>query len=261
MHRRALLKHSLMVAIFGALETSLQSAAIASEGSQLRSHWGYVGAESSDHWGELAQDYRLCATGVGQSPIDLHTAVKSELDQLDFSYHTTPLKILHNGHTVQINYASGSTLQLDGEAYELLQFHFHEPSEHTVDHQRFAMEIHLVHRHPQTKRFAIVGVLIKAGAAHPAIATIWEHMPLKQTPEATISQVAINAAQLLPTQSAHFYHYQGSLTTPPCSETVDWIVLSQPIEASPSQIARFIAAVGDNARPVQPLNQRMLLFK
>lgn len=261
MDRRTLLKQSLMLASFGTVGLSWQSAANASESVLARSRWGYIGAESSEHWGELSQDYRLCATGAGQSPIDLQTAVKSEVDQLDFSYHTAPLKILHNGHTIQVNYAPGSRLQLNGQGYELLQFHFHEPSEHTVEQRTFAMEMHLVHQHPQTKRLAVVGILVKAGAEHPAIATIWEHMPLKETPETTIAQVSINAAQLLPTQSAHFYHYQGSLTTPPCSEVVDWIVLSQPIEASPSQIARFVAAVGDNARPVQPLNQRLLLFK
>lgn len=261
MDRRTLLKQSLMVATFGTAGISLQSAAQASEPVLARSRWGYVGAESSEHWGELSQDYRLCSTGVGQSPVDLKASVKAELDNLDFSYQPSPLKILHNGHTVQVNYAPGSTLKLDGQTYDLLQLHFHAPSEHTVEQQSYAMEMHLVHQHPQTKQFAVVGVFIKTGAAHQGLTPIWEHMPSQAAPEVAISDISINASHLLPPEMTHFYRYHGSLTTPPCSEVVNWIVLGQPIEASQQQIDRFIAAVGDNARPVQPLNQRRLFFR
>ncbi|HEY9647259.1 MAG TPA: carbonic anhydrase family protein [Chroococcidiopsis sp.] len=276
MDRRTLLKGSLTSAILGSLgivspiaqsadaqAANAQAAnAQAAKLSDRQSSWGYIGDESPQHWGELSSEYRACTAGAEQSPIDLHdpqkTVARGDRATLALDYHNTPLKILHNGHTVQVNYAPGSTLRLDDQDYELLQFHFHEPSEHTVDQRPYAMEMHLVHKNQQTGNLAVVGVLIKEGAQHPALDKIWQHMPRKATPETTVPQVSVNAAQLLPAQKAHYYRYHGSLTTPPCSEVVNWIVLAQPIEASSQQIAQFKTAVGDNARPTQPLHRRVL---
>jgi carbonic anhydrase len=258
MDRRSVLKYSVMAAVGGTLGASLQSIVNASEGA---SHWGYVGEGSPDQWGNLSNDYRICSSGADQSPIDLHAPIRAELENLEISYQPSPLKILNNGHTVQINYAPGSTLRLDGQGYDLLQFHFHTPSEHTLEQHQFDMELHLVHKHPETNNLAVLGVFIKAGAAHPGLSTIWPYMPLHQTPETTHDQVTIHAGQLLPADTTHFYWYRGSLTTPPCSEVVDWVVLEQPIEASREQITQLIAAVGMNARPVQSLNRRILLFR
>jgi carbonic anhydrase len=258
MDRRSVLKYAVMAAMGGTLGASLQSIVNASEAEP---HWGYIGPGSPEQWGNISADYRICSIGADQSPIDLHAPIRAELENLEISYQPSPLKILNNGHTVQVNYVPGSTLRLDGQVYDLLQFHFHTPSEHTLEQRQFEMELHLVHKHPETNNLAVLGIFIKEGATHPGLSAIWPYMPLRQAPETTIDHVAIDARQLLPPEITHFYRYRGSLTTPPCSEVVDWVVLEQPIEASKEQIAQLRSAVGTNARPVQSLNRRILLFR
>jgi len=247
-----------MIGTLCTLEAILPAVAKAAEISGNKSHWGYIGAEAPERWGKLSTEYRVCSVGVGQSPINLSDPVKAELGELEISYQDSPLKILHNGHTVQINYAPGSTISFDNQEFELLQFHFHDPSEHTLNQRKFAMEMHLVHKNNQTGNLAVLGVFIKKGTENQALKSIWQNMPQQEMPEATIAEVSINALQLLPSEITHFYRYHGSLTTPPCSEVVDWVVLAQPIEASAQQIDQFIATVGVDARPVQPLGKRVL---
>lgn len=230
-------------------------------GKMEKPHWGYADGEGGpENWGMLNEDFAACSVGQEQSPINLTGAVDSELAQLSLAYQPTPLKILNNGHTVQVNYEPGSVLTLDSEAFELLQFHFHTPSEHTVAGEAIAMEVHLVHQNPETKALAVVGVFMKEGLENPEIAAIWPSMPTSKADEKTIDDQMVNVAKLLPSDTDSFYRYYGSLTTPPCSEVVNWIVMKEPIEVSRSQIKQFAAAVGEmNARPVQPLNRRFLL--
>jgi carbonic anhydrase len=219
--------------------------------------WGYAGRNGPEFWGRLSPDYAACGTGATQSPIDIDASHGQSGGLSHIDYRLTPLSILHNGHTVQVNYAPGSGVTVDGERYELLQFHFHVPSEHWVNGKPAAMEAHMVHKNAQGG-LAVVGVLIESGAANLALQEMWPHMPRNQAPERTVPNVLVNARDLLPVDGG-YHRYMGSLTTPPCSEGVKWFVMHEPVQASVEQIERLVAAVGQNARPVQALNNRLLL--
>lgn len=218
--------------------------------------WSYTGKTGTDFWGELDPEFQACDLGKAQSPIDLKSSVASDLGRLELDYRDTPLAITNNSRTIRVDYQPGSSLTLDGRRYELLQFHFHQPSEHLRSGQAFDMEAHFVHKNQDTGDLLVLAVLMQQGAVNQAINTIWQKLPLKSDRQSTISNLVINALQLLPENINRYYRYQGSLTTPPCLETVTWLILKQPIEVSRSQIAHFSAIIGSNARPVQALNQR-----
>ncbi|MEO1132489.1 MAG: carbonic anhydrase family protein [Cyanobacteria bacterium J06639_1] len=229
--------------------------------AQPSRHWGYEGAEGPEFWGELASEFSQCSIGTQQSPIDLKRAgaIDANLDELAFNYQPTPLDIVNNGHTIQVNYAPGSTLTLDGQTYDLLQFHFHDPSEHTVDGEPHPMEAHLVHKNSTTGDLTVVGIFLDIGAENEALQTVWEAMPREAGPAFAVADVKLNAMDLLPANTQDFYRYSGSLTTPPCSEIVNWIVMKEPVEVSFQQVERFAATVGENARPTQASNRRFVL--
>jgi len=256
MKRRTLLRHLCI----GALGVPL--AAYAAQGGALAAdhaetpHWGYTGENGPEHWGTLAPDFKTCDIGKQQSPIDFAGAIESKLGDLEIAYQATPLRILNNGHTVQINYAPGSSLTTRGRAYEIIQFHFHTPSEHTVSGRHYPMELHIVHQNA-AKELAVLGVFLDSGADNPALAPIWAALPMHEAPEATVPGVMVNVKQLLPS-SMQYYQYLGSLTTPPCTENVLWLVLRDPIRVSAAQIAKFKSAFPMDARPTQPLNQRFV---
>jgi len=165
--------------------------------------------------------------------------------------------VVNNGHTIQVNYNEGSSIKVDGMTFELKQFHFHGPSEHTINGQYFELEMHLVHQSADGS-LAVVGVLIREGAENPAFAPFSDHLPTKSGEEYS-SQDTINADDLLPA-SRLSYRYSGSLTTPPCSEGVKWLVLTTPIEMSGTQIASFKDIIQNNNRPVQPHNGRDIMI-
>ncbi|MCP4688730.1 MAG: HAMP domain-containing protein, partial [Desulfobacterales bacterium] len=173
---------------------------------------------------------------------------------LKFDYRDSPLKIINNGHTVQVNMASGSHMQVGDHIYQLLQFHFHSPSENTWRGSPFAMEVHLVHEDDQG-RLAVVGVFMERGRENPFIQTLWNNLPAGVGHEKTGGHVLVNAGELLPANGS-YYHFTGSLTTPPCTEGVRWFVIKSPIQASAAQVERFVALIGHNARPTRPLNGR-----
>ena len=219
--------------------------------------WGYIGKKGPKNWSKLSPEFSSCELGTVQSPINIESPIKANLTRLEFNYQSSPLGIINNGHTIQVNYQRGSLLRLDGELYELVQFHFHHPSEHKVNDQSFPMELHLVHKSPKGS-LAVVGVFLKQGKANKTLESIWEVLPEKQGKEQKISNVEINASELLPIDQ-EFYRYYGSLTTPPCSEKVHWIVYQKPIEISTAQVQKFSKLFPLNARPVQKLNRRFLL--
>ncbi len=218
-------------------------------------HWTYEGEEGPDHWGELMADYETCSTGTHQSPIDIVAPTSESLTDIAFNYEPTDLVIKNNGHTIQVDYAEGSSITVDGTEYMLKQFHFHHPSEHTIAGVIYPMEMHLVHADADGN-LAVVGVLIKEGAAdNDAFASVWANLPAEEMEPTSIDYETVDAAELLPTD--HSYDtYSGSLTTPPCSENVKWLVLTTPIELSVEQISAFTDIFELNARPVQPLNDR-----
>ena len=219
-------------------------------------HWTYGGSDGPDKWGSLSPKYGVCDLGVQQSPIDLRRAIRAQLRRVDVAYKSMPLRIVNNGHTIQVNCEPGSKIVLDGEDFKLLQFHFHHPSEHLVDGTSYPLEVHFVHL-GASGNLAVLGAFMKPGGENTALASIWRDMPQTAGPEkATATRISPSA--LLPADR-RFYRYLGSLTTPPCSETVIWTVLKSPISVSDGQIAVFATLFPMNARPAQTLHRRFLL--
>lgn len=224
------------------------------------SHWGYTGNEGPSNWGDLNPKYQTCKTGKTQSPIDIEfDALKTaKIGKIEFNYKDVTPEIVNNGHTIQVNYSNGSGIKVKGQDFGLAQFHFHTPSENTVEGKPYPMEMHLVHKN-DSGELAVVGVFFKEGARNAELDKAWKKMPSKGGEKTMLSGVSLNAAKLLPAEK-QFSHFEGSLTTPPCSEGVNWFVMEQPIEASKDQIAQFKKIIGDNARPVQPLNGRQVVL-
>ena len=221
-------------------------------------HWGYSGDEGPANWGALSPDYALCADGSAQSPIDIADASEVGLVDIAFDYGESANNIFNNGHTIQVNIDSGSGIVYNGIRYNLLQFHFHAPSEHTIDGQATPMEIHFVHQDPNSGSLAVVGVMLNEGESeNPAYASVFDNLPA-EVGEARPAGDALELAAMLPVQRG-YYTYQGSLTTPPCSEIVRWLVLDAPVALSSEQIAAYTAIYDSNARPTLPRGQRDLL--
>ena len=219
-------------------------------------HWDYEGKNGPQNWGKLSPEFAACGTGKYQSPIDIKEGIRLSLDPIEFEYKSSPLRILDNGHTVQVNYAAGSSITVSGEKYSLAQFHFHKPSEERIAGKAFDMVVHLVHKNV-IGQLAVVAVLLRNGAPNPLIQTLWTHLPLQPGKEGGPRAVKIDAAQLLPPDRS-YYAFVGSLTTPPCTEGVLWLVMKNPMQVSRSQIAAFGRLYEANARPVQPTNRRLI---
>ena len=226
----------------------------ATDGTPVAAEWGYHGDEGPAHWGDLHPAYAECSQGQAQSPVDITNPVPGDLPDITFAEGVlSPIEIINTGETIEISAPSGIVTSLDGIAYELVQFHFHSPSEHTHDGIPQAMELHLVHSDPDGN-LLVIAVFLTEGAEHAALRTIFDNMPA--TPgQVRVVEGAVAPGDLLPTDKST-YRYHGSLTTPPCSEGVQWIVLTQPVEVSIEQIDAFRALYPENARPLQPLNER-----
>ncbi len=218
-------------------------------------HWGYAGEEGPAHWAELNPAFATCGSGKNQSPINLTRFVEAEMEPLGFRYQAGGNEILNNGHTVQINYAPGSVLTLGGHDYELKQFHFHAPSENQIEGKSYPLEAHLVHADSEGN-LAVVAVMFDEGAKNAALEQAWANMPQKAGDKLAVEAMA---EDLLP-EVRDYYRYNGSLTTPPCTEGVTWLVMKNPVTASLEQIERFAEAVHHpNNRPVQHANARPIL--
>ncbi|MCU7806172.1 MAG: carbonic anhydrase family protein [Candidatus Thiodiazotropha sp. (ex Lucinoma borealis)] len=243
------------------------------------SHWGYTGSTGPAEWESLSKEYALCGSGKRQSPVDIWNEVPSDLYPLRFHYQSIPLLVLNNGHTLQANYSTfgreetvsiggksypvqskpvyNSTLMLGDVPYKLLQLHFHTPSEHAHEGKRYAMEVHLVHKSADGN-LAVVGVLLQRGNENPTLGKVLENVS-GDINKINIAQGAtINAADLLP-RDHKVFHYSGSLTTPPCSENVNWFVMKTPVEVSDAQVRQFEKMIGENARPLQSMHWRSML--
>ncbi len=228
------------------------SGVLAGEGA----HWSYEGAEGPAHWGALDAASRVCSIGSQQSPIDIGATIRAELPPLKIEWANSVDAIVNNGHTIQLNAGAGSTLSLGEEQYRLVQFHFHRPSEHLIDGKRFPMEAHFVHQHT-SGALAVIGVLMATGRANPAFNKVVTTMPDKEGP-AVKADPAIDPNGLLPGDLA-YYRYAGSLTTPPCAETVEWLLLTEPVEVAEADVAAFAKLYPMNARPAQMDNRRFVL--
>lgn len=228
-------------------------AAVRPEG--VHGTWSYEGATGPQAWGSLQPDYAACAKGSRQSPIDIRNGIKVDQEAIAFDYKPGRFSIVDNGHSIQVNYGEGSQLSVMGRSYTLQQLHFHMPSEEWVDGHGFAMSIHLVHK-DSFGHLAVLALLVERGSDNALVQTLWNNLPLERN-EAYSPAVQINVQDLLPTRR-EYYSYMGSLTTPPCSEGVLWLVLKQPIQLSDEQIAVFSRFYRNNARPVQPVNDRVI---
>ena len=221
-------------------------------------HWDYKGAhEGPARWAELDPAFETCAQGGRQSPIDISNAVKTELPSLNFEYVKTEASIVNNGHTVQVNVPAGSQFKVGDQTYGLLQFHFHTPSEETINGKHTAMVGHFVHKNA-AGQLGVVAVLMQPGPMpkNEAYAPIFDHLP-RPNEKITVEGMELDLAAMLPADKG-YYSFEGSLTTPPCSESVNWMVLKRPIALGSGQIKAFRRLFNANARPVQPLNGRVI---
>ncbi len=261
---------SVLVCIMAALSlASCSGSETASKGHGDRhgAHWGYEAGNGPDQWGSMDPAWSLCAEGRGQSPIDLANATEFELpaseihtpskQEVEVLNQAGVIGALDNGHTIQINSKTGETLSVGDKTYALVQFHFHAPSEHTVDGPHFPMEMHFVHQ-AQDGALAVVGVLIAEGPENPGIVPLWEQLAAAPGTRTMIRIPAGFAEHVFSGEATRIYHYDGSLTTPPCSEGVQWYVRKTPTQLSKDQIAAFTAIYDHNNRPVQALNDRTL---
>jgi carbonic anhydrase len=220
-------------------------------------HWQYAGKEGPKQWGALAPEFAACAKGKTQTPIDIKGAVPADLPELKFSYSSEPLTIVNNGHTVQVNIAGNQTLAVGDRSFKLAQFHFHTPSEEAINGKRYDMVAHFVHR-DAAGALGVVAVLLQRGKAdNAAFKPVFDNLPAKRGEPQNPKGVSIDLAKLLPS-TLGYYAFAGSLTTPPCSEGVSWMVLRQPVQVSDKQLKQFRRIYAANARPLQPLNERTL---
>lgn len=219
-----------------------------------KAHWSYEGHEGPAHWGDLNHDYHMCKAGKKQSPINVTAAHKADLAKIHFSYKASAKEILNNGHTIQVNMNKGSSISVAGKKYNLLQFHFHSPSEHQVNSVHADMVAHFVHQ-AEDGQLGVIGVLFNKGKANTTLAKLWHEMPKQHDNKHSLAAVKVNVSKLLPANKT-YYNYSGSLTTPPCSEGVNWMVLQAQGAVSEEQVNAFTSIFAKSIRPIQGLNGR-----
>ena len=218
-------------------------------------HWSYEGSAGPEGWGQLKPEFAKCSTGSRQSPIDIRDGIKVSLDAVQFDYKPSAFRVVDNGHTVQVNVAAGNSIEVMGRRYDLLQFHFHRPSEERIDGKQFDMVAHLVHKDLEG-RLAVVAVLLERGSALPIVQSVWNNLPLEKGDEVA-ARLPLDLSALLPGERSYFT-YMGSLTTPPCSEGVLWMVMKNPVQVSAEQIGIFSRLYPMNARPIQSASGRLI---
>jgi carbonic anhydrase len=221
----------------------------------LNTHWGYEGSGGPENWAKLDPRNTLCASGERQSPIDIREGIKVDLESIRFDYRPSTFRIVDNGHTVSVA-VGDSSFSLTGKTYELEEVHFHRPAEMRINGQRYDMSVHLVHR-SLDGGLAVVALLLERGVEHPEIQTLWNHIPLEKNAPVQPPNSIVDPARLLP-ESRQYYTFMGSLTTPPCTEGVLWLVMKQPVQVSDEQIRIFTRLYRNNARPVQTTGDRLI---
>ncbi len=250
-------KNAFLIPVIFFLSALLYAAPNFAPGKGGAPHWSYSGPEGPEHWGDLDPAFVLCKNGKEQTPIDIRGAHDSDLQPIHFDYRPVPLKVINNGHTIQINVKSGGDVTIGGAQYQLVQFHFHKPSETAINGKYFDMEVHLVHQ-DEGGKLAVVAILLKNGKEDPFVQTLWSNLPPEEGKEYAPGNVTVNVGSLLPADQ-NYDTFAGSLTTPPCSEGVKWYVLKSPVQVSAAQIAAFGKLFPMNARPIQPTNSRQIL--
>ena len=239
--------------LFGLCVFSLSTTMLyAGEGND----WGYDTNNAPEKWASLSEKYHACS-GLNQSPIDIKNTTSAKLEPLTFNYTTSAKSIVNNGHTVQVDFNAGNSLTLDGQEFVLKQFHLHSPSENKINGVTYPMEMHLVHASAQGE-LAVVAVMYQKGQENASLAHTWKNLP-KQAGQMLNLEETETAANFLP-KKLDYYRFNGSLTTPPCTEGVRWIVLKDIQTASEAQFDEFNKLLSHpNNRPVQPVNARVVL--
>ncbi len=221
------------------------------------SHWGYTGHNTPDTWGHLSEKYRECGVGANQSPINITHSLHAHLPPLAPHYAGRSKNIVDNGHTVQVNMEPGNTFKIDGDTFELKQFHFHSPSENHINGQSFPLEAHFVNL-DKKGNIAVIAVMFKEGKANKALEKVWAKIPGKEGESNTLKLAGI-ANAIMP-KNKHYYRFNGSLTTPPCTEGVRWFVLKTPVTVSKEQVEKFHHLMHhNNNRPIQPMDARVVI--
>ncbi len=228
----------------------------AAEGHGGDVHWSYDGENGPQAWGKLKPEFNLCATGKRQSPINIEdgATLQGPAEPVRFDYTPSNGSVVNNGHTIQVDVLGENSITVRGSNYRLLQFHFHTPSEEQINFKRFAMVVHLVHKNAEGQ-LAVVAVLLEPGEPSPVIDKVWTYMPLDTADRVRMPPGVLNLNELLPADQ-RYYQFMGSLTTPPCTEGVLWMVLKQPVSISRAQLKLFTQLYANNARPVQAVNTR-----
>ena len=236
-------------------EKAAAAAAILAAAPKHGTVWSYEGELGPANWSKINVDWAKCGIGNRQSPIDLRDGIKVNLEQISFDYHPSSFSEVNNGHTIQVTVGGGNFITVGNQTYELQQFHFHRPSEERINGKGTEMVMHLVHKSYDGK-IAIIAVLLERGQPHSLMQTIWDNLPLEKQ-EVVSPSIVINPMDALP-EKRDYFTYMGSLTEPPCTEGVLWLVFKQPRQASPAQMALFSRLYPLNARPVQSTSGRMI---
>ena len=218
-------------------------------------HWDYAGPEGPAAWAQIKPEFSKCASGTRQSPIDIREGIRVDLEPVAFDYKAGGFKVVDDGHTVQVDVAPGNSIEVMGRRYDLIQFHFHRPSEERIDGRQFDMVAHLVHRDLEG-HLAVIAVLLERGSALQAVQNVWNNLPLEKG-DAVVARTLLDPSEMLPTDR-RYYTYMGSLTTPPCSEGVLWMVMKTPLPISAEQIGIFARLYPMNARPIQSAGGRLV---
>ncbi len=221
-------------------------------------HWAYDGAHGPLAWADLKPEFATCGSGKQQSPIhiDESQTLRGPAEAIAFDYGTSSASVVNNGHTIQIDMAGDNGMTVRGTRYQLLQIHFHHPAEERINHRGFAMVAHLMHKDYLGRR-AVVAVLLEPGAANAVIHNFWTYMPLGAGDRVMMPRGSVDLRGLLP-KDQRYYQFMGSLTTPPCTEDVLWMILKEPVTLSQAQMRLFAQQFPNNARPVQPTNGRVV---
>lgn len=236
------------------LSTALLGLALSST-SVMAAEWTYEGEHGAEHWGDT---FATCGEGKNQTPININQAVDADLRPLDIQYQGAVTGLINNGHTVQSEISGFNSLLVDGKTFDLKQFHFHTPSENYIKNRQYPLEAHFVHA-DEAGNLAVVAVMYEFGDKRNANLTkLLADIPGSKEGVTLASQVKLS--DLLP-DTEHYYRFTGSLTTPPCSEGVRWFVLQEPVQASKKQLSSLHEVMGDNNRPLQPINSRLVVEK
>lgn len=219
--------------------------------------WGYSEHNGSENWAALSADNFAC-TGKNQSPVNLTGFIEADLSPIAFDYKQAGHEVINNGHTIQVNFKEGSSIKLDGHQFNLLQVHFHEPSENHINGKSYPLEAHLVHADEQGN-LAVVAVMYELGdATHEGIKAIWSAMPEKAGETQKLATM-MDVSDIIP-KNRDYYRFNGSLTTPPCSEGVQWLVMKDSVTVGQQQIDAFVNILHEpNNRPIQAINSRAIL--